>query len=226
MPELHHLAFVDSIAASPTVRLTLHNGTRGPFNLRDGTRFDPPPLKRSHPVVAARRRWHADQRGLRQPGHRRLQLGVMDGGEFRAADPAATSQMQLLMRELDRPGNFLRYQAGTSTPVFFRTYRSGPDAVDFNPITREVTVTLLAEPFAYGLEQTLSPVTVTNNPAAGSNGMFLDITSPMGDVETPLYVAFTNGTSGWARPAGSSRAWPCGGVGRWRPRRSSCRPRR
>jgi hypothetical protein len=37
---------------------------------------------------------------------------------------------------------------------------------------------------------------VTNNPAAGSNGMFLDITSPMGDVETPLYVAFTNGTSG------------------------------
>jgi hypothetical protein len=58
------------------------------------------------------------------------------------------------MRELDRPSNFLRYQAGTSAPVFFRTYRSGPDAIDFNPITREVTVTLLAEPFALGLEQT------------------------------------------------------------------------
>jgi hypothetical protein len=192
--ELGALAFVDSIAASPTVRLDLSGGTRGPFNLRDGSDFPPPPLKRSIPSSlladgGTPTSATYDNRVIS------LHLGVMDSGEFRAADAAAT-QMQLLMRELDRPGNFLRYRADTTTAVFFRTFRSGPDAVAWDPFTRRATVTLLAEPFAYGLEQTLSPVTVTNNPAAGSNGMFLDITSPMGDVETPLYVAFTNGTSG------------------------------
>jgi len=190
MAETHQLAFVDSIAASPTIRLNLHSGTRGPFNLQAGTRFDPPPLKRALtstlladggvPTSSA-----YDNRVIT------LQLGVMDGGDFRAPDPAATS-IQLLMRELDRPSNFLRYQAGTSAPVFFRTYRSGPDAIDFNPNQRTVTATLLAEPFAYGLEETQSGTAVGNNPASG---MVLDITSPKGDVDTPLYLSMT-GTMG------------------------------
>lgn len=191
--EVHTLAFVDSIAAAPTVRLDLSGGTRGPFNLRDGSRFDPPPLKRSVPSTLL-----ADGGTPTSASYDNrlcvLKLGIMDGGKFKAAEAAATS-IQLLMREIDRPSNILRYQAGTSAPVFFRTYRSGPEVIDFDPVTREVTVSLLAEPFAYGLEETLSPVVVTANPAAASNGMFLDITSPKGDVETPLTVAITNGSA-------------------------------
>lgn len=192
--ENHFLAFVDSIVAAPTTRLDLSGGTRGPFNMLLGSSFPPPPLKRSIPSSlladgGTPTSATYDNRVIT------LQLGVMDTGTFRAADPAAAS-IQLLLRELDRPSNFLRYQAGTSAPVFFKTYRSGPDAIDFDPIMKQVTVTILAEPFAYGLEENISPVTVTNNPASGANPMFFDISSPKGDVETPLYVAFTNGNAG------------------------------
>jgi hypothetical protein len=181
--EPHSLAFVDSISATATVRLDMSGTTRGPFNLRDGTRFDPPPLKRSIPSSLL-----ADGGVPTSASYDNrtcvLQLQPMSNGDFMAPD-AAAAQMQLLMRELDRPSNFLRYQAGTSAPVFFRTYRSGPDAVDFSPISKEVTVTLLAEPFAYGLEETQSGTAVLNNP---TTGMFLDITSPKGDVDTPLFL--------------------------------------
>jgi hypothetical protein len=188
--EPHSLAFVDSISATATVRLDMSGTTRGPFNLRDGTRFDPPPLKRSIPSSLL-----ADGGVPTSASYDNrtcvLQLQPMSNGKFMAAD-AAAAQMQLLYRELDRPSNFLRYQAGTSAPVFFRTYRSGPDAVDFSPISKEVTVTLLAEPFAYGLEETQSGTAVLNNP---TTGMFLDITSPKGDVDTPLFLNLT-GTLG------------------------------
>lgn len=196
MPEKHYLAFVDSIGTNPTVRLDLSGGTRGPFNFRDGSRMDPPPLRRSIPASLL-----ADGGTPTSAAYDNrnvvLQLQPMVNGKFMAPD-AAAAQMQLLFRELDRPFNFLRYQAGTAAPVFFRTYRSGPDAVDFDPIQKQLTVTLLAEPFALGLKEVISGVTVTNNPAAGANGMFADITASQakGDVETPLSVTFTNGTAG------------------------------
>jgi hypothetical protein len=188
--EKHYLAFVDSIAASPTIRLDMSGGTRGPFNLRDGTRFDAPPLKRSIPSSML-----ADGGTPTSAAYDNrtcvLQLQPMVNGKFMAAD-AAAAQLQLLFRELDRPTNILRYQAGTSAPVFFRTYRSGPDAVDFDPTGRQISVSLLAEPFAYGLKETQSGTAVGNNPASG---MVLDVTSPKGDVDTPLYLSLT-GTMG------------------------------
>jgi hypothetical protein len=188
--ETHRLAFVDSIAASPVVRLEMSGMTQGPFNVRVGTRFDPPPLKRSIPSSLL-----ADGGTPTSASYDNrtivLQLQPMVNGVAMAAD-AAAAQMQLLYRELDRPANILRYQAGTTSPVFFRTYRSGPDSVDFDPINKEVTVTLLAEPFAYGLEETQSGTAVLNNP---TTGMFLDITSPKGDVDTPLFLNLT-GTLG------------------------------
>lgn len=190
MVEVHSLAFVDSISATPTTRLDLHGGTRGPFNMHDGTRFDPPPLKRSIPSSML-----ADGGVPTSAAYDNrtvvLKLQPMTNGRFMGPD-AAAAQVQLLMRELDRPTNFLRYQAGTSAPVFFRTYRSGPDAVDFSPNGREVTVTLLAEPFAYGLKESQSGTAVLNNPVGG---MVVDITSPKGDVDTPLYLSLT-GTLG------------------------------
>lgn len=198
MSEPHLLAFVDSIASSPTVRLDLSGGTRGPFNLRDGSRFDPPALKRSVPDSLL-----ADGGAPTAAAYENrviiLQLQLQTNGGLMAPD-AAAGQIQLLTRELDRPTNFLRYQAGTATPVFFRTFRGGPEAVDFNPVNRELTVSVLAEPFAYGLKETVSSTVVTNNPASS---MFLDITNPKGDIETPLTLEIegTNGVSGRLNPA-------------------------
>jgi hypothetical protein len=65
--EPHSLAFVDSISATATVRLDMSGTTRGPFNLRDGTRFDPPPLKRSIPSSLLADGGVAHLRGVRQP---------------------------------------------------------------------------------------------------------------------------------------------------------------
>jgi hypothetical protein len=46
-----------------------------------------------------------------------------------------------------------------------------------------------AEPFAYGLLETpVSGVTVSTDPAAGSNGCFVDVTGVKGDVESPAII--------------------------------------
>lgn len=180
------LAFVDSIAASPAMRLNLNTTT---WNVRDASRLDdPPPIRRSltstmmadgaTPAASA-----YDNRTI----HLVLQLPTTFSLDQRS------NALQTLMTELDRETNILMYQPGTAAPMFFRTFRGAPDQVDFDPHLAEATVTLLAEPFAYGLELTLSPVTVTNNPAAGSNGMFLDVTSPLGDVETPVQLVVSTG---------------------------------
>jgi hypothetical protein len=195
--EQWQLAFVDSIAASPTVRLNLCNGTRGPWNLLKDTRFDPPPLRRAIPQSlladgAAPASAAYDNRTIV------LKLQLLTNGDFMDADPAA-AQFQLLMRELDRPTNILRLLPGGTAPVFFRTYRSSADAFEFDPVNREVTGMLLAEPFALGLEETLSGVSVTNDPAASTNGLFLDVASPKGDVETPLTLTVSNGVVGTGR---------------------------
>lgn len=195
--EQWQLAFVDSVAASPTIRLSVHSGPAGPWTLREGSRFDPPPLRRATPQSlltdgAVPTSAAYDNRVIS------LRLQLHTRGTQMVADPAAT-QLQLLMRELDRPTNLLMLKAGTSAPVFFRTFRSGPDAIDWDPVNREASMSILAEPFALGLEETLSGVVVTNDPAAGSNGLFLDITSPKGDVETPLFLTVSNGVVGTGR---------------------------
>ncbi|MCX4468716.1 hypothetical protein OOK41_00020 [Micromonospora sp. NBC_01655] len=93
-----------------------------------------------------------------------------------SADTAA-SRLQALSRELDRPTNVLRWQPGTTAPVFFRTLRSPINRITEvagSTMLRLVDVDILAEPFAYGLRETLAPVTVPNNPAS-PGGCYLDI---------------------------------------------------
>ncbi|MCX4474781.1 hypothetical protein OOK41_31470 [Micromonospora sp. NBC_01655] len=84
----------------------------------------------------------------------------------------------------------LRWQPGTTAPVFFRTLRSPINRITEvagSTMLRLVDVDILAEPFAYGLRETLAPVTVPNNPAS-PGGCYLDIAGVRGDVETPLYL--------------------------------------
>lgn len=105
-----------------------------------------------------------------------------------STEDAAATELQKLWRELDRPVNWLKYQReGMTKPVFFRLFRS--DASDFEelwttPVARNITLELLAEPFALGLRETLGPFTVNNDPAAGSNPGYVDISGVVGDVAT------------------------------------------
>jgi hypothetical protein len=183
----YDLAFVDSIVASPTVRLDLHANDAGWQCLADGTEFPPPPLDR---VVSQSQMADGDLVPSAAYRNRTITLALELSMEL-DADAQAT-KLQALMRELDRASNFLRYRTDTTAPVFFRTLRSGPDSIDWDPFMRRATVSLMAQPFGCGVEEVLSPITVANNPAS-ANGLFFDITSPKGDVETPLYMTVANG---------------------------------
>lgn len=110
----------------------------------------------------------------------------------------SAAALQDLAREVDRPTNILQWQwNGMSEPVYFRTIRSDLTKINEYPgvpcgSVRTIDVDLLAEPFAYGAQQILPTVTVTNDPAAASNAQKFDITADqvLGDVDTQATVRF------------------------------------
>ena len=185
------LRFVDSIQASPTVRLNLND--LSVWGMSNETSFGTPEMKRS--VTSSMMR-DGDYVGASAYGNRVLNLVLH---LFHAGDNAAT-QLQLLQRELDRPTNLLQYTpGGTTNTVFFRTFRTPPESVRWDIGLKQVRVQVLAEPFALGLREDIGPITVNNNPAAGSNGLFADLTGIKGDVETPLMIEYADGGGGLAR---------------------------
>jgi hypothetical protein len=191
------LKFVDSIASSPTTRLDLNDRTTWRLHT-DGTRFPPPPLDQAvaSTLLADGAVIPASAYGLRT-------IQLMLSVNAASADAAAT-QLQTFYRELNRPGNFLQWQQETTNPVFFRTFRTSVDEVrDLGKIdgTRKLlSVAFLAEPFAYGLLETpVSGVTVSTDPAAGSNGCFVDVTGVKGDVESPATILWPSSAVNLAR---------------------------
>lgn len=185
------LKFVANVAASPTVRLNLHDPQanlarqgNATWHVDKGLAFPPPQLHRA-PVQTLM----AD--GVRFPAaaydNRTLHIPLV----LRAptADGQATA-IQNLVTELNRPNNILMWQPDRATnPVFFRTFRHSPDdLVERLYSYRRAMLDIPAEPFAVGPRIDLSPVTVNNDPAAGSNGCFWDVTGIKGDVETPVVL--------------------------------------
>jgi len=175
------LAFVDSIATSPTTRLDLMGSDW--TTLIDGTDFGAPPLRRAVAGTLL-----ADGQVIPSSAYDNRVITLHLDASDLTPDNAAT-QVQLLSRELDRPSNFLRYTPDTTNPVTFRTFRSAVTSLQWDSVLQRAVVRILAEPFAYGTKQTLSLATVNNDPAAVSNGMFFDVSSPLGDVETPLFMS-------------------------------------
>lgn len=179
------LQFVDKIDATPTVRLDLNGGA---FSLQaEGTDFGFPDLERS--VVST-----LLQDGGSVPasayGLRTLTLRLLVSGTD--ADAVAT-QMQSLFRELERSRNLLKYQPHTTAPVFFRTFRSGPESVAIirSGANQLVSVQILAESFAYGLKTTpISGTSVHAWDPTLANGLYVDVTGVKGDVETPAEIRF------------------------------------
>ncbi|WP_319460093.1 hypothetical protein [Micromonospora sp. RTP1Z1] len=183
MPDL--LQFVDAIGGSPTVRLDLNDDATWSVQY-EGTDFSPPQLRQAWASTLLA---DGEQLAAAAYGNRTIRLRL----DLQTASlDAAWTQLQALHRELDRESNLLRWRPqGTTNPVFFRTIRSMANRVTEFPgpgLLRTVDVEIEAEPFALGLKETLGPFTVTNNPAAGSNGMYLDLTGVKGDVETPLKI--------------------------------------
>lgn len=191
MPDL--IRFVDSIAASPTVRLDLNDESSfwvKSFNAA------PPRLRRS---VAANAMRDGINVGSAAYDGRTLTLEV----EIRkSSQDSGATEMQKLWRELDRPTNIIQYQPqGASKPVFFRTFRSDASSladVIAQAAMRELTVEILAEPFALGLKETMGPYTVSNDPT-GTNPTYVDISTILGDVETPFVY--------WDTATGYARRW-------------------
>lgn len=177
------IRFVDSIDASPTVRLDLndeaHFWTRG---------FDAalPRLRRSMSSNAMR---DGISVGSSTYDGRTLTL---DMETIHADQDLSAIQLQKLWRELDRPTNILMYQPdGLTKPVFFRTFRSDASQLEdvmAQAAMRQFTIEVLAEPFALGLKETLGPYTVNNDPAAGSNPCYVDLPTILGDVPAPLVL--------------------------------------
>jgi len=88
--------------------------------------------------------------------------------------------------------------------VFFRLFRSDMSQLEQftgtpSAIARP-TIELLAEPFFLGLRETLGPFTVNNDPAAGSNGLFVDLTGVIGDIAAPPVIEYSGGAAGSLLP--------------------------
>lgn len=176
--------FVDQISATRQIRVDINDGRT--WRLQADSRFDPPRAKRARASTLL-------TDGAVYPASayddRVLDLSLLL--ETDSADQAG-EQIQRLVRELDRPdGNVLEYQLpGASDPVFFRTIRLAVESIDMptDGTQHWLRVPVIAEPFGYGLKETVSPVTVNNDPAAAANGMFLDVSGVKGDVETPAKI--------------------------------------
>lgn len=186
------IRFVDSIASTPTTRLDLNDEVSWWVKSFSAP---PPRLRRSMASNAMR-----DGINVGSSSYDARTLTIELECRKSTQDLAAT-EIQKLWRELDRSSNVIQYQPNTLTkPVFFRTYRSDTSQladVMAQQAMRTFTIEVLAEPFALGLRETGS-VVINNDPAAGSNGLFADITGILGDVAAPL-VAWWSTTTIYAQ---------------------------
>lgn len=180
----------DMITASPTVLLDINSASTGMW-VGDGYGLSPA----SYDKGRAGNPMRHGQRIVRSTSPNRI-LNIPIKLNATSNQAAATTVQTLGL--LLRADGILKYQAsGATNPVFFRTFADPDYAIDvIKTLIQNATITLQleCEPFAYSprVEVTNSPFTLSNDPAAGSNGMFIDIASVIGDVETPLFLLATS----------------------------------
>ncbi len=182
--------FVDRVGTGAVQRLNLNDGQKltllaGP-DQRPGPDFSPPALKRAvvNTLLAEGATIPAsayDNRIIRLP----LRVTACDEEEM-------AEILETLHRELDRGQNILKWHPTyNSKPVYFRTFRSPDYRLDQTVEGRgelRATLTILAEPFAYGDRVDGATITINNDPAHAVNPMRYDVTGVMGDVPTPAYL--------------------------------------
>lgn len=178
------LQFVDGIGGS--VRLDLN--ALGAIMLANAYDFSPPPLRRVETDSPMR---DGSELAGSAYGNRTIRLPLHLLG---AADRDALNALRSpLMRELDRPTNWLKWQpAGATSARYFFTHRA--DAREVNARLTDhlgsYELDIPAFPFAFGARVDLSAVTVKTDPALTPNGMCFDVTGVPGDVATPAILSF------------------------------------
>jgi hypothetical protein len=106
----------------------------------------------------------------------------------------ALGKVSAAARWLLRDNSWLMVQLSASMkPVWFKLYRPEPGALSFDHVdktdTKDVwrwTVSLPAEPFAYGAKVSIPQFTITNNPISGTNKCFYQLPTILGDAPAPL----------------------------------------
>lgn len=158
-------------------------------------------------------------------GYRTLEFNLI----IRGSRQAALRQQSSLAREVMRASNWLMFQLSAfNKPVWFKTYRSEPGALDFEHVyldddvnTWGVGVSMVADPFAYGERVTLPAVTIYNDPAAATNPMSYVLPEIVGDAPAPLTVTLapassnTNARIHMARAAAEPTFWQVGTGDGW-----------
>lgn len=184
MPDV--IQFVDAMSANPGVLLDMNDDVA----LRTRLIAAPPPRLRRTTVQNAMS--DGEYVSSSTYGGRLLTLDV---DVITSTQDQNAALLQKVARLIDRPESFIRYQpAGHSRPGFLRTTRA--DIAELvNVIStlafRQLRVELPADPFMLGLRQTISVGTVNNDPAAGSNGCYFDVTNVRGDVAAPMVMVDT-----------------------------------
>lgn len=189
----------DFLTSTPTVSLDLNNYST--LMVGDGYNLDPPKYDKGY---AANKLRHGSTPTNSVAGNRILTIPLIVNTPDR--DAAATAIQNLGFQiSVD---NFLKVQFG-STPVFFRTFADPDYAWEVQKTLTQnsrITLTLEAEPFAYGPRVNAGAFTVGNNPAVGTWPCRFDITGVTGDVPTPLFILSTS-TGSTGAPSGLTNKW-------------------
>lgn len=177
--------FVDAISASPGVLQDLDD--QDPLGVLEGVSVSPPQRRVSSFGSSAR---DGDVTAQDSYTDRRIIIPLEFKRRTTAEEQSET--LQQLARLLDRPQWLLWQSEGKTAPVFFRTKYGEIDVADEvldDKPKRVVTLTITAEPFAFGLPETGS-VTITNDPTSGTNKMSYVFPAVKGDVSSPLWLSY------------------------------------
>jgi hypothetical protein len=200
MPDELHL--VDAVSATPTVRLDLNGpSSGGGWYLRDQPSLNPPDFDRAM-VRTLMTDGSAIPAGAFNDRTIVLPLRC-DLSRTANDEPVKAQRLAALEAQLNLTKPVLRWRPNGATGyTFYRLFRSPSITIDrWSPVdgVLDVTATILAEPFGLGVPVVaVNAATVNNDFAAGSNGMFLDVTGITGDVETPAKILMTSGGSNMA----------------------------
>jgi hypothetical protein len=175
---------VDSIGSSPTVQLDLNN--ENPWSVAE---FDapPPPL-----LYTTARSALVDSERISSSVYGNRQI-TMTFDLISSSQDNWAAAFQTLARLIDQDTFWLKYQpTGMTAPVFFKCYRTPADQIeDIRGATayRQIRVTIPAYYAARGLRHDVTAAaTVNNDPAAGSNGLFVDVTGVRGDIPADCVI--------------------------------------
>jgi hypothetical protein len=184
------LKFVDQPVATPATLFDLNDKIDAAIDMGQTFDISPPPLKKS---VSGNNMQDGGQLTAAAYQNRILQFDVQLGPQGAHSVSQKEQLLTELTMELSKPSNLLMYKASpTSAPIFFQTIRSDSYVVNSGGGSRKgwnLRCQVEALPFGLGVRHSIvNGVTITNDPASGTNPARLDITGVKGDAPAPAFI--------------------------------------